>query len=351
MRNNVHAARPMHSCLPEDVFLLMRKLFPAIPIQMTKRPILPAFLLVLVLALIGRASSAGTVPLTDICKRYDLAGPFQKGSNVWLRGTNFFVVFETDSRKLMFDGRLIWMNAPMTKSTGDFALSQPDAAAVGVLLRPSQPLAAAGCSTVVLDPGHGGKDTGAIGSNGICEKKINLDIARRVAKRLKSSDLILRLTRKRDSTLTLDDRTTRAKEWGADMFVSIHLNSAKNTNASGVEVYTLPATGYPSTSGESPTNACPGNIYDSTSLLLASSIQTQMMARVDGAINRGIKHARFDVLAAAPCPAVLIECGFVSNVADMEKLRHEEYLDSVADGIAQGILAYVNAAKSAHTQK
>jgi N-acetylmuramoyl-L-alanine amidase len=329
----------------------MRKLFPAIPIQMTKRPILPVLLLALVLVLIGRASSAGTVPLTDICKSYDLAGPFQKGSNVWLRGTNFFVVFETGSRKLMYDGRLIWMNAPLTKSGNEFFISQPDATAVGVLLRPSKPLAAAGCSTLVLDPGHGGKDTGAIGANGICEKKINLDIARRVAKRLKSSDLTIRFTRKRDSTLTLDDRTTRAREWGADMFVSIHLNSAKNTNASGVEVYTLTAPGYSSTSGESSTDSCPGNVHDGASLLLASNIQTQMMSRVDGAISRGIKHARFDVLASAPCPAILIECGFVSNSADMEKLRHEEYLDSVADGIAQGILAYVDAVKSAHAQK
>jgi N-acetylmuramoyl-L-alanine amidase len=341
---------------------------------MTKRKSLSKFVLV-VFALTANIVFADSVKITDLCARYALSGPFQKGSNVMARDANFSLVFETNSRKLVFDDLLIWMNAPLTESNGCFCLSAPDVSCIDALLRSAQTLACAGCSTVVIDPGHGGKDTGAIGPNNVYEKKVTLDIAGRVTKKLKNSGLTIRLTRKRDSTLTLQERTSRAKAWDADLFVSIHVNSANNTNASGIEIYTLPAPGFPSTAGEKShpwffdqikTNAsglpavavgspksdsCPGNAYDCAAMVLACDIQTQLLAHVSGSESRGIKHARYDVLAEAPCPAVLVECGFVSNQADAERLRYEEYLDGVADGIAQGILSYVNAVKSAHVRQ
>jgi len=284
------------------------------------------------------------VNMTDLSNRHDLPVQSVSGTNVCFGNRNHLLMFEMESRKLMFDGILIWLNGPLTRCDDNWTVSLADAAAV------IEPLLTAGASpassnrsfTVVIDPGHGGEDTGAIGQKSVIEKKIVLDIAKRVGKKLKKSGLRVKLTRKKDSALTLDERMARAAEWGADIFVSVHVNSASNTNAAGLETYVLPCPGFASTAGDrSNTNACPGNTFDTSSILLAWHIHSQMLSRVAGMEDRGIRHARFDVLCGAPCPAVLVECGFVSNQADDERLQTEEYLERISEGIAQGIVRYL----------
>lgn len=146
--------------------------------------------------------------------------------------------------------------------------------------------------------------------------------------------------------MSLAARTAKAKEWKADIFVSIHLNSARNTDAAGLETYVLPAVGYPSTAGGGNNKTCAGNTYDRANMLLAYYVHNEVLGQI-GSPDRGIRRGRFDVLQNASCPAILVECGFVSNKIEENKMLRRRYLDSIAEGVAKGILTYLNKAKTA----
>ena len=107
-----------------------------------------------------------------------------------------------------------------------------------------------------------------------------------------------------------------------------------------------PAPGFASTSGGNGHTVCePGNRFDTGNILLAYQVHRAVLART-GAPDRGIKHARYDVLAQAPCPAALVECGFISNLYDEQMISMRSYREVLAEGIAQGILAYLATAEA-----
>ncbi len=194
---------------------------------------------------------------------------------------------------------------------------------------------------VVLDPGHGGADSGTIGPQNLFEKQIVLDISKRVKRKLNASNVAVRMTRDKDTTLTLQERPKLAARWGADAFVSIHANSATSKRACGIETFVIPGAGFPSTSSNTPDKkAYPGNNNDAVNTLLAGFIQQGILAQTK-APDRGVKRARFSVLRDANCPAVLVEVGFLSNPTEATQLNTESYRDRVAEGIAQGILTYL----------
>ena len=285
-------------------------------------------------------------PLQDVGGRYGFSLPSELGNKITLKSEYTTMVFETNSRKLVFNGLLIWMNASLIKEHDQWAVTKADVTKIiDPLLRADEILASAGFSTVVIDPGHGGHDTGAIGGRKVYEKKVVLDIAKRVRKKLAAAGVAVKLTRTRDSTIGLSERVARAGEWNADIFVSIHLNSAYNSDAAGLETYVLPAADFPSTAGKNDKSVSFGNKFDKANTLLAYYVHKEMLARTESA-DRGIRRARFEVLQDAPCPAILVECGFVSNKSEEEKLTQKKCRDTVAEGIAQGILAYINKAKS-----
>jgi len=253
------------------------------------------------------------------------------------------LLFAPASRKMTFDGLLIWLNAPVRVANEDLLLDRIDVeSTVLPLLRPGQVLADKRVKSVVIDPGHGGQAFGARGSGMMPEKDIVLDIARRVRRKLQLSDVRARLTRDGDQTLSLSARPERAARWGADVFVSIHVNSAANPAAAGVETYVLPAPGYPSTSGSNANGPCPGNKHDPLSLLLAYHVHRGMFASARSQ-DRGIRRARFEVLRNAQCAAVLVECGFLSNPQDALNLENTAHRNALAEGIARGLLTYISA--------
>jgi N-acetylmuramoyl-L-alanine amidase len=220
--------------------------------------------------------------------------------------------------------------------------------------------------TVVVDAGHGGTETGAIGPGGLQEKDATLQIARRVAQALPhlvSCRVVL--TRDSDSVISLDDRTSVANHEKADLFLSIHANSSRATGAHGSETYylsleasdklaqevaarenTLPA---PLPSGAQPGARSPAldfilwdlaqsaHIKDSSEL--ADSIQKELNT-ISGTENRGIKQAPFRVLVGATMPAVLVETAFISNADEEKKLSSAVYQQNVADGIARAIASF-----------
>ena len=246
--------------------------------------------------------------------------------------------FETDSRKAFFNGVLVWMNAPMSRVGNKRIFSRTD---IDTLAHPimtgrhGQALVQA--PRVILDPGHGGDDTGAMTKH-LRESKVVLDIARRLQHRLASGGVQVSLTRDRNRSMELSTRAARAAASKAALFVSIHLNSAANRDAEGIETYVLPAAGYASTSGQkTDLSACPGNRFDQANTRFAYLVHKALLNRTM-APDRGIKHARFEVLKLAPCPALLVECGFVSCPAEEKRLMSSQYLDTVTEGLYDGIL-------------
>lgn len=169
---------------------------------------------------------------------------------------------------------------------------------------------------IYLDPGHGGTDPGAAG-NGLQEKNVTLSIA------LKTRDILnrdyeghsIRMSRTSDTTRSLTQRTNDANSWGADYFVSIHINAGGGT---GYEDYIYN-----------------GSVSNNT-LTYRDKVHAEIMKQVDFR-NRGKKRANFHVLRESSMPAVLTENGFIDTVADANKLKSDAYLNRIATGHANGI--------------
>jgi len=285
--------------------------------------------------------------LQNIAARYGFPPPSTKGKMITLKSKYTSMEFETNSRKLIFNGLLIWMNAPLIADGSEWSLSRTDVTdVIDALLRSDKILAGTDTAFVLLDPGHGGDDPGAIGHRKVYEKKVVLDIGKRVREKLERKKIAVQLTREKDSSLNLAARTARARQLDANIFVSIHINSAHNSKAAGIETYVLPAAGFSSSVGNSSKIAYAGNKYDKQSTLLAYYVHKEILAGSNG-VDRGIKRARFDVLRDAPCSAILVECGFVSNRAEEEKMLQRRYRESIAEAIAQGVLAYITKANMA----
>jgi N-acetylmuramoyl-L-alanine amidase CwlD len=180
--------------------------------------------------------------------------------------------------------------------------------------------------TIVVDPGHGGTHTGARGRTGICEKDVNLAIARHAKAMLEERGWRVILTRSDDRHFStevnadLDARVAAANRSGAALFVSIHTNYAENTTAQGFEVYCAP--------GRTPDAA------------LARAIAKSLASIVDDE-NRGVKTAGFRVIKRTSIPAVLVEVGFVSHPPTERRLATDAYRRRLAEAIVAGIDRYV----------
>ena len=174
---------------------------------------------------------------------------------------------------------------------------------------------------VFIDPGHGGSDPGAIG-NGNEEADLNLQISKRVETKLKAKGIEVKMSRTTDVFYGLSERAKMANNYGADVFVSIHQNSATSASANGIETYyhTNKATHKP----------------------LSQEIQ-DMAIENTGARNRGVKSANLTVLGVSTMPSALFEGGFISNPSESAKLATPEYQEKLANAIANGIEAYLKA--------
>jgi len=283
------------------------------------------------------------LPMQDLFARFSVASAITdtNGVTVWTT-PDMQVRFFDNSRRLEINGTLLWMNGAVTtnEATQRMIAATDVETVLAPLLAPAAPVARSGRFVVVLDPGHGGDDPGAVATNAFPEKKLTLDIARRVRKKLKVPGVSVRMTRRGDQTLTLAERSAVAARRG-DVFVSIHANKAPNVAAEGIETFVLPADGYPSTSATGTVfESHPGNLHDAASTQLAYFIHREMGSKTQ-AVDRGIKRARFEVLRNSPCPAALVEVGFMSNTGELAKLLDPGYRDRLAEGIASGILAYM----------
>jgi N-acetylmuramoyl-L-alanine amidase len=170
-------------------------------------------------------------------------------------------------------------------------------------------------STVVVDAGHGGKDSGAYRRYGPPEKLVTLDVAKRLERKLRESQLKTVMTRSNDVFIPLDDRVQIENKQKNAVFVSVHFNDSRRRGIHGFETY----------------------YHDATARELAERIQTKLMS-IPHSANRGVHTANFRVLRKATYPAVLVECGFLSNRREGGQARDTEYRELLADKIAEAII-------------
>jgi len=170
-------------------------------------------------------------------------------------------------------------------------------------------------TTVVVDAGHGGKDSGAYRRFGPPEKTVTLDVAQRLERKLRESQIKTVMTRNSDVFIELNDRVAIENTQKDAVFVSIHFNDSRKRRTRGFETY----------------------YHSSASFDLASRIQQKLMT-IPNSANGGVHTANFRVLRLASCPAVLVECGYLSNRAEGNQARDWEYRELLADRIAEAIV-------------
>ncbi len=173
---------------------------------------------------------------------------------------------------------------------------------------------------VVIDAGHGGHDPGAISPNGIQEKDINLRVAAKVARLLEQRGLGVVMTRWKDEYIVKEERATIANRRKADLFASIHADSAPSSSAQGFTIYVA--------------KAASAGSYRAAQAVNQAMVRTSMD-------NRGIREAEYVVLVETDGPAILIELGYLSNSQDAARLADDSFRDRLAQAIADGIEAFM----------
>jgi N-acetylmuramoyl-L-alanine amidase len=228
-----------------------------------------------------------------------------------------------------------------------------------------------GISRIVIDPGHGGHDPGAQ-SRGVNEAELTLDIALRLEALLqKEPGLEVVLTRRTDVYIPLEERTAIANREGADLFLSIHANTSRNTSARGVETYFLSFAGSPDAEAVAAreNSAHAGEMHKLPDIVRAitlnnkldesrdfagmvqESLVTRLRRSSKSIQNRGVKKAPFVVLIGAEMPSVLAEVSFMSNRQELQLLKTTVYKQRIAEALHAAVMRYRRSLKGSATAK
>ncbi len=292
------------------------------------------------------------VPLAQVAAFYKMRTVARGESGVALVSENRRMDFARGSREARIDGLKSWLSFPTVVFGGQLFVSRMDLSkTIDPAMRPHRIAALQPVRAVLLDPGHGGHDRGAVNRRG-AEKNYNLAIALELQRRLGQAGLRAELTRRTDSFIPLEVRPAMARRLGeGTIFVSIHCNHAGqySSPATGFEIFTLTPRGAPNSHDSVVTrlsfSAETGHRFDHGSQALAASIYHAMLGRVP-MFDRGMKRARFAVLRRAVTPAVLVECGFMSNARDARLLEDPRWRARLADSIARGIIEFSNLSRA-----
>ena len=300
---------------------------------------------------IKRLAGRDYLALSQIASFYEMRAERRGDRGVTLRSGKRRMDFAKNSREARIDGVKHWLSFPVLYFAGQYYVSRMDLAkTIDPLMRPERIAGLKPVHTVVLDPGHGGHDRGAVNRWG-SEKNYNLDLCRRIRPHLQAAGLRVVVTRSRDQFIPLEQRPAIANRFGeGTIFVSVHFNAAptRNSLATGFEVFTLTPRGAPNSHDSYLTrrsfSAERGHKNDNASHVLATAIQHAKLGKVP-MFDRGVKRARFAVLRGAAVPAVLIEGGFMSHPRDARLLHSVEWRNRLAESVADGILEFVKLAR------
>ena len=261
-------------------------------------------------------------------------------SSSWTR-----IQFKKDSRLILLNKYKIYLGYAIAFHRGQLFLSIYDYdRTIKPLLTPQVFTRVPQLRTIVIDPGHGGKNPGCINKSlDMVEKDLTLTLAQRLRRLLEQRGYRVFLTRTDDRTVENKNRPLFAAQVKADLFVCLHFNSVESRIVRGIETYTFTPRNQPSTSRsrliEEDRKGFPANRYDPWSVLAGFYVQRQMVKSIGG-VDRGLKRARFSMMVDLPCPGFLVEGGFFSNYDEAKKIKTTRHQARLAEAIANGISTY-----------
>ena len=279
------------------------------------------------------------VLLQDVARYYDMKITYSK-SGLTLKSARDTVSLQYNKRQAVINQVTAYLTHPPVLRGALVYLDENDfQLAVDPVIR-NAPLWKHPLKTILIDPGHGGKDQGAPGVGGLLEKNITLAIARKLALRLRKHGYRVFMTRVNDRNLTLQQRAAMCSGLKPDLFISIHCNAVSNRRTTGIETYAVTPQGAASTSDtKTVQQASAGNSFNRNNYRLAFEVQKNLLAFTRG-IDRGVRHARFFVIRHAVCPAILIETGFLTHPKEGPLLNNPVYQEKIVNGIFCGVLNY-----------
>jgi N-acetylmuramoyl-L-alanine amidase len=285
------------------------------------------------------------VPLADWARLNGLKCFWLKrGAEVLATNRTARLVFDKDSRMVEVNGTDVALSFPVAADHGALLVAQMDLnTAIRPLLFPPRFTDAKRITTICLDPGHGGKDTGNH-TFWHSEKTYTLALALELRDQLQKAGFNVILTRNNDTKVELPNRPALANRRGADLFVSLHFNATPTgkNEVEGPQTYCITPIGASSTDAQGeganfgPTVA---NRCEDKSLLLAYQVQKSLVRNL-GAKDRGVRRARFAVLRDAAMPAILVEGGYMTHPVESKKIYDAVYRRQMAQAIVIGILSY-----------
>lgn len=315
-------------------------------------------------------NNAQYIPILRFCDYYNLDWDWDLISQrIEIKKDTNVVLFRPDSRFALLNNEAIEFDHPIEYRNGEAYIPVQTAVFLteDAFMLKEQPVPYKKrhqIKTIVIDPGHGGKDPGAVSRYGTREKNIVLDIAKRLKRRFENKGIKVYLTRQKDVFIPLKRRANFANKYGADLFISLHANASRYSRARGFEVYylseatddnarALAAAENASLKFENATmNGQQGTPSEMTTLydLKLTEYRRQSKGLAYYICNmtsdrlamkkRGVKGARFAVLKGAMMPSVLVEVGFLSNKREASKLKRSSFRDRVAAAISHSILSY-----------
>lgn len=282
------------------------------------------------------------VSAADVQKFYEFPRLQRTGRHLEFRSARLVMRWTTSTDDIYINGVKFCLSFPVLERDGKLFVSRMDLSKlIHPIIKPSHIEGAVIFDTVVIDPGHGGHDSGAVGVLGV-EKVYALDTAVRLKRKLEALGYKIVLTRSaNDVFVDRPQRVVIANRTPKAIFVSLHYNAHQRT-AMGLETFALAPQGTANTDKslkESDMMGRRGNKRDSENIALATAIHANCLYKLRS-VDRGVKRHRFDVLAGIECPAVLVEGGFVDNATEGARIHKPEFRESLADAICGGIQNY-----------
>jgi N-acetylmuramoyl-L-alanine amidase len=286
------------------------------------------------------------IDLATVGKSFGMQAYWLKGHKTYRLRSQWTMIDIGKSGRVLYLNRLpIHLGFPTVESKGQLFITTADYQHVlQPILTPQVFKERPGIRRVVIDAGHGGKDSGARNDTyGLLEKDLTLDVARRLKALLERSGFEVVMTRDSDVYISLAQRSKVANRAKADLFVSLHFNAAGSTSASGFESYALTPQYQASSKYPRPTSKDAkryiGNAQDPWNTLITYHLERALVQGLGGP-DRGIKRARWSVLKDLECPGVLTELGFVSHAETAKKVRSPAFRQKLAQSLYNGIVAY-----------
>ena len=289
------------------------------------------------------------VPLSQVRDFYGLTSMTTSGGYITLKNSDISLKFKAGGQEVLMNNvKFIFSHAVV--SLGTYHVSITDLKKViDPVLCPFKIKGAKAFDTVIIDPGHGGRDAGAVNSLGT-EAGYNLKVGRLLYDHLRSAGFKVVMTRKSDVFLTLQERVKLANQYKNAIFISIHFNSAGSrgrSQARGIETFTLSPVGvahYGRSIKDSDSIERMGNAQDSANIALATAVHWGSLHLLDKARlevpDRGIRRARYSVLTGVKHPAILFEGGFMSHPKEKYLIHNPKYQRTLAKAMSEAIVFY-----------